>query len=569
MARLVAWRLWRCGGRLGEVEQCAVAAVERGSIAQTAEGEGAVITGAEGVGSSGDAGVDGRRGRLCTGGTGALLCLILVVAAAVRLIGIAQPSFANDEISELRIAHASVSEIVTFGDGFPPLYNLLFHVVVPLGDLAGRVLSALCGVAAAGLTWAWGRRLGGERVGLIAACFMALSPFAVYYSREGRAYALLALLTVASLWSLWIALEESSTFAWVRWGVISALGMYTHYIFGVVIVGGVVVALSEVQRAARGRMWAGFGVLLAAAAPVLVLLPSDMVVQLGYGSGGGIRLDKAVHAGYQLLVGTTLGPAFRDVLGASVIDAVRAAWFWAAVTALPLSVLLVQGYRALSRIARRRLVILAVVGLGLELAVIHATGYGFGALYVSWLLFPLAVWAAAGLAGLGPWCRWALAAVLLAVASSSVVAGWLDPHHHQDDARGVAAYLQSSGAFEQPVIITTEARVRPILYYLDRPLALALPDQWDRDRGRLAYYPEDDLGFVVMPEAVHEGAGIAEALQIIDTSTRPGGSYYLVYTQPFHCDRHGELLTTLTVRDDLILERRFAGMDVYRGVRSS
>ncbi len=101
------------------------------------------------------------------------------MAATVRLVGIGQQSFSFDEIHELRIAHAGVADILTFGDGFPPLYNLLVHFLLPMGDLAGRVLSALLGVATVGVTWVWARRIAGVRVGTYAASIVALSPVAV------------------------------------------------------------------------------------------------------------------------------------------------------------------------------------------------------------------------------------------------------------------------------------------------------------------------------------------------------------------------------------------------------
>jgi len=498
-----------------------------------------------------------------------LLALILIVAAAVRLIGIGQPSFSSDELYELRIAHASLADIVTFSDGFPPLYSLLFHLMSPFGDLAGRVLSAVLGAAAVGVTWAWARRVAGNKVGLYAASLMALSPFALYFSGEGRAYALMALLTAASLWSLWVAMDDSSMLAWVRWGVVSALGMYTHYLFAVVIVGGFFAALIEVRGHVSKRMWIGAGALAVLAAPALALLPGDTAAQMSYATGAGIRPERAVYAVYELFVGVSLGPSFRDVLGFGLIEAIKAAWIWIAVLALPVSLLLVEGYRGLGKVTRRRLLTLSACGLLLELAVIHVSGYGFGALYILWLLFPLVVWLGAGLAHIRPRWRWATAGTLLVVAVLSVAARWLDPHHHSDDARGVAAYLESSGALNHMVLVSGHTRVRPILYYIDRPLALSLPDQWDPVIGRLDYNPDDGLPLTGTPDLSDGDAVLADAMQVVDTVTMAGEPYYLVYTHTFYSDRHGELLATLTARDGLTLVQEFAGMEVYRGVRAA
>jgi hypothetical protein len=495
-----------------------------------------------------------------------LLALILSVAAAVRLIGIGQSSFGTDEISELRIAHSSLSTILTFGDGIPPLYNLLVHFLLPLGDLAGRVFSALVGVATVGVTWVWVRRIAGAPACTWAAWLMALSPFAIAMSRENRANALMALLIAASLWSLWAALDDPSPLRWARWGLVTALGVYAHYMVAIVVVAGLVVALIDVRGRPRRDMWLGIGTLGMLAAPALALLPGDLTAQLTI-AGVGINPSRAAHAAYTLIAGFSLGPSLRDLLGFSVVEAIKSVWVWVAVLAPPVGLLLVEGWRALGSITRRRLIALSVTGLLVELAAIHVSGQGLPTNYTAWLLFPLCVWLAAGLAHLRRHWRWASVALLLTAGVCSIVLQNLDPHHQTDDARGVAAYLQSSGALDHPVLVSSDGRVRPILYYIDRPLSLTLPDQWDPKRGRLDYYSEEQLGLVGLP-----GLGtssLSDVVGVVDAVAEPGEPYYLVYTEPFYCDRHGELLAALTTRDGLTLVQEFAGMDVYRGVRAA
>lgn len=497
-----------------------------------------------------------------------LLALILVAAAAVRLVGIGSQSFSIDELAELRIAHSGIAEIVTFGDGIPPLYNLLVHFLLPLGDLAGRVLSALFGAATVAVTWAWARRIAGIRVGLYAAGLMALSPFAVDLSREGRAHGLLLLLIAASLWSLWVALEDTSLLRWARWGLVSALGVYTHYLFAVVIAASLVVALIEVRGRPSRDVWVGIGTLGFLAAPALFLLPGDMVVQLSEGLGAGIRLPEVMYAGYTLVAGFFLGPPERDLHYLGVIGAIKAAWIWIALVVPALGMLLVQGLRALDRVARRRLLILGGSGFFLLAAKVLLSGNPFAARYILWLAVPLAVWLAAGLAALGPRWRRVSATALLVVAVSSMVARSVDPHRQFDDFEGVAAYLESSGALEDPVLVSGLCRSRPIVYYIDRPLALALPDKWDPEIGRLGYYPDLQLGLLSIPPLESGGFGLADAVELVDAYTQPGQPYHLVHSEAFRHDPRGELLATLGARDGLTLVKSFAGMDVYRGVRA-
>lgn len=496
-----------------------------------------------------------------------LLALILIVAAAVRFVGIGQQSFSSDEIAELRVAHSTIGEILRFGDGVAPLYNLLVHIFLPLGDLAGRVLSALFGLGTVCVTWAWARRIAGLRAGVWAAWLVTLSPLAIQLSTEGRAYGLMALLTATALWSLWVALDEPSPLHWARWGMVSALGIYSHYLFAILVVASLIVVLVEARGRPSRAVWLGLGTLALLTAPVIAVVPADFTGQMSFASGAGLVPAELAYAGYRLFAGLYLGPSLRDLLTFGSFEAVKAVWMWVLLLAPPVALLLVQGYRALSSSARRRFIGLTVLSLVLELAAIQVTRMGFGASYITWLVAPLAVFLGAGLAHLRrPW-RWASATVLLVVAGISIVTSHLDPHHQVDDAKGVAAYLQSSGALDYPVLVSSTTRVRPIVYYLDRTLALSLPDRWDGDTGRLGYYTDEGLPVFGLLHVHRAAFRLAEALEHVAAHTRPGEPYYLVYTEPFYCDPHGDLLAVLTSRDGLTLEKSFAGMDIYRGVR--
>jgi mannosyltransferase len=497
----------------------------------------------------------------------ALLVVILMTAALVRFIGIWRPSFSTDEISELRVAHTGIAEIVTFDDGNPPLYNLLLHAVVPLGDLAGRVLSALFGVATVGVVWAWARRAVGSRAGTYAAWLVALSPMAVQLSQEGRAYALVVLLAALSMWSLWVALDEPSSLRWARWGLISALGIYTHYLFAILVAAWLLVALIEVRGRPSRQMWIGIGSLGLVVAPVLALLPGDLSLQASLGSR--VAPSEVLYAGYRLFAGLSLGPSLRDLFSLGILEAIKATWMWIALLAVPVGLLSIEGWRGLTQGARRRLLALSLLGLLLQLLVLQVGGMGFGPSYVTWLLIPLAVWFAAGLARLRPWSRRASAALLVGVATCSLVAFALDPHHQIDDSRGVAAYLKSSGALDYPILVSGDDRARPIAYYLDPSSALAVPDHWDPEEGRLGDYRDEQIDLISIPRLESEGFTLADALQVVDASAAVGQTYYLVYTQVFYADPHGELLSTLRSRDGLTLTAAFPGMDVYRGTRSS
>jgi hypothetical protein len=89
-------------------------------------------------------------------------------------------------------------------DQHPPLYYLLLHFWMALGDTASTVrgLSALCGTLTIPVVYLLGRRLADGRVGLLAALILAVSPFHVRFAQETRMYTLLALNASLALYAL-------------------------------------------------------------------------------------------------------------------------------------------------------------------------------------------------------------------------------------------------------------------------------------------------------------------------------------------------------------------------------
>src|SRR6185312_5907016 len=92
-----------------------------------------------------------------------------------------------------------------------------------------RSLSALVGVATVVVAYAIGVELRSRRGGLILAAFVALSPLAVWYSQDARAYSLLIFLTSLALLFFAQALRtESSRSIWL-WAFAAAAALTAHY----------------------------------------------------------------------------------------------------------------------------------------------------------------------------------------------------------------------------------------------------------------------------------------------------------------------------------------------------
>ncbi len=130
--------------------------------------------------------------------------IVLLLAFAVRFHALEAQSLWNDEGNSLRLAERTIPDLVdaTGRDIHPPGYYLALKGWIALAgasEFGLRSLSALEGVLTVALTIALGRTLFRGAAGMLAGLFVALSPFAVYYSQEMRMYAQLALLSAASM----------------------------------------------------------------------------------------------------------------------------------------------------------------------------------------------------------------------------------------------------------------------------------------------------------------------------------------------------------------------------------
>lgn len=164
-----------------------------------------------------------------------------------------------------------VLRAVALSDTSPPLYYLLlgwWMRIAGTSDAALRFFSAACGVLALPLLWSVGRVLGGVRLAAIACLLFAVAPPALYYSGEGRMYALTWVFGLA-LARLGLALAEHGPRPLLAagWVLAAAAGLLTHYFFA--FVWAAMVAWLALH--ARRVRWPVLAVLVAAVG--IVILP--------------------------------------------------------------------------------------------------------------------------------------------------------------------------------------------------------------------------------------------------------------------------------------------------------
>jgi uncharacterized membrane protein len=147
-----------------------------------------------------------------------------------------------------------------------PLYFLLARfwsqflaVFAPAATpiLATRSLSALLGVLVIPLAyWLAQELFASQRVGVIAASLIALSPLHLTYAQEARQYSLLTVLVLWSGITYLQALRLNTKPRWYLYSTSIALGLYSHLFFGWVAIAHVchfvVMKLGELNSRRRG-----------------------------------------------------------------------------------------------------------------------------------------------------------------------------------------------------------------------------------------------------------------------------------------------------------------------------
>lgn len=130
--------------------------------------------------------------------------LILLLGLLVRLINLNQ-SFWLDEAAQVIESSRPLSrQFDIISDFHPPLYHLLLHFWLNFGhsEIWVRLISVIAGVISIYLIYRLGRYFGKEKTGMIAALFLALSPYHVWYSQEARPYMLFVLFSLVSTFML-------------------------------------------------------------------------------------------------------------------------------------------------------------------------------------------------------------------------------------------------------------------------------------------------------------------------------------------------------------------------------
>jgi len=444
--------------------------------------------------------------------------LVLILAAGLRFHRLEAQSFWNDEGNSARIAERPVAQIVegAAGDIHPPGYYLLlagWRSVAGQSEFGLRFPSALAGVLAVAVVYAVGAALSDRRTGLIATLLAAISPFQVYYSQEARMYALVTLLSAASIWLTIKVLELPGAMVAGRLNrrhaarvvggyiLVNAAGLYTHYSF----------PLTLLAETAIFALWLARRVLARCEARLRMLL-HGLAVWIG------------LHGAALLLFAPWIPTALRQVStwprggGADAVGAAGVLTALAYGITLPVDgaraglipLLLTTGLGLLPPIdprdARRYLRFGERIGLVAAWVIVPLAALGvLGAItqpYLKFLLpanLALGLIAARGLVmgydlsrptpGVSPLNNLFLRLVVAALAALSAWPGmhslsnlYFDPTYARDDYRAIAARIMAEAGPEAAVVLDAPNQWEVFTYYYpDGPNIAPLPSESTED----------------------------------------------------------------------------------------
>ncbi|MEM8944879.1 MAG: glycosyltransferase family 39 protein [Planctomycetota bacterium] len=466
---------------------------------------------------------------------------LFVLALAIRSYGLEDQCLTNDEIIEIRIANRSWSDIVFAADGFPPLHHLILKAALTVTDneMAGRWLSMLYGsLTIPMIGWlAW--RFADSKAAVFASGLLAINPLHVYFSQEGRSYALFFLFCVLSVWLYWRAIEISTNSAWGAFVVAAGLGGYVHYYFGFVLLALGIIWLRQAISTTTWRQGAVALALIAVAQlPLLMLLGYDLGCQQSMQQTF-FSVSALGYTGWAWLTGFCLGPSLTELHEAELSSAIQKICVWI----IPMTIVVLYwliGGRLLTRKSRVDLLLLLIIPLAAACAAALQMQVSFNVRYVVSCLLPLIVWLAIALSKEPRrWLQVAICLILVAASATSLANRQFDTRYFNEQSRAAFDYIVDHSDDNSPVYTMSN--------YMGDSAEYFLPEAYE-------VIQLDDVG--------RQGEGLTAAIEMINQADGP---YWIFYSRPFHGDPARLFRKTLSGGANVELMGSWPGVELYRG----
>lgn len=177
------------------------------------------------------------------------MAYLLLLSLVLRLIFLNQSLWLDESIEALALM-GKLGPLLKYalGDYQPPLYHLIGYLTTQLfgySEIALRLPSLTSGVLTVYFVTKIGELIGNKKIGYLAGLLSATNPLLIYYSQEGRTYAMTCFFVTASFYYFCKLLKEKSNkmdlflyfifttcFIWtsyLSWFFLLAIALYTLY----------------------------------------------------------------------------------------------------------------------------------------------------------------------------------------------------------------------------------------------------------------------------------------------------------------------------------------------------
>lgn len=249
----------------------------------------------------------------------------VLLGAILRIYGMGEQLWYDEIHTVVTSVRQPLATILTH---FPSnndhvLYSALANLAISaFGDTpwAVRLPAVVLGIVSIPLLYLLGKQVTNRFEAAAAALLMALSYHHVWYSQNARGYTILLCVALASTHLLLTGLRERRAWPWLAFGVVAALGAYTHLtmVLAVVAMAGIVgLHLLVERRGFRLADWAmpalGFGVAGLVTMALYAPLLGDMQAFFGDTSQG-VKAASPAWALQELVRGLQVGYATGGVV---------------------------------------------------------------------------------------------------------------------------------------------------------------------------------------------------------------------------------------------------------------
>ncbi len=383
----------------------------------------------------------------------------------------------------------------------PPFYFLLLHlwrIPAGSGEFAIRFLSVAPAVAAVPLLYAIGRRLAGNRAGLVAMALGAANPYLIWLAQEARMYSWALLWTMLGAYAMLRALGSGRRALWALFAAANFLAVYTH-LYAIFVVAAEAVFL--LLRPRRRKLVPG---LVAVAAPIVLFLPWFISIAAFAGESSTWRGFIGV---WDMLRVLGVNFASQGHLPPGLDEG------FALLLVLIAAVGMVGARTRNSELETQNFVLLWLL---LPIAAVYALSFKeplFSPRYFVVVLPALLLLAGSGLARLPRAAGLAGVALLSAGSLWAAERGQTVPSYAKEDYRLAASYVGVRSAPDDAIALVANYIIYPFAYYF-HGAGQVVP---------LDVQPDSDLDPLLTPLARHDHVWLVEAHDVfVDPQDRVG-----------------------------------------------